>query len=277
MKDRALKAIILTSVVSILMTSAPNIYAEEEGKASLGDWAAYKASEEAEDTETAGETEDSPLLGAASDGEVTKLTSYGLPVLSITLSGTTLDTINSGSKTIKYEGNTVSITDESDPSYDLSVSGVEIKGHGNSTWQTDKKPYQIKFSKKTSLLGLPAAKKYILLANAFDPSGMRDAVASDLAQGMGLPACLYRFIDLYVDGRYIGNYMLSQKAEASVAGLTETDGLLMEIDNIHWNDTNPLVAEEPDPYFESALTKTHVSLKDSVSSDESTLCSDGQL
>lgn len=100
---------------------------------------------------------------------------------------------------------------------------------------------------------------------------MRDAVASDLAQGMGLPACLYRFIDLYVDGRYIGNYMLSQKAEASVAGLTETDGLLMEIDNIHWNDTNPLVAEEPDPYFESALTKTHVSLKDSVSSDESTL------
>ena len=36
MKGRSLKAILLTSVASILMTSVPDIFAEEERKALLG-------------------------------------------------------------------------------------------------------------------------------------------------------------------------------------------------------------------------------------------------
>ena len=77
------------------------------------------------------------------------LKSYGLPVMNIQLSGVTLDQINAGTKDIKYEGNSVSIAGSG---VDFIADNVTIKGHGNSSWKDKKKPYQIKFDSKESLL-----------------------------------------------------------------------------------------------------------------------------
>lgn len=44
----------------------------------------------------------------------------------------------------------------------------QIKGRGNSTWNYAKKPYNIKFDEKTSLMGMPKAKKWSMLASYID-------------------------------------------------------------------------------------------------------------
>ncbi len=99
--------------------------------------------------------------------------SNAFPIMRITLNGTDLDEIHANSKEIKYEGNDLELVvgDET-----LSFTDVQIKGRGNSTWDWDKRPYQIKFKNKVDLLGLGPRKKYILLANAYDDSMIRNAL-----------------------------------------------------------------------------------------------------
>ena len=91
----------------------------------------------------------------------------------------------------------------------------EIKGRGNSTWQKAKKPYQIKFDKKQDLLeNGEKSKKWILLANYVNASLIHNEISYNLAKEIGLdgsPDC--KSIDLYYDGEYRGNYLLSEKVE----------------------------------------------------------------
>ena len=90
----------------------------------------------------------------------------------------------------------------------------QIKGRGNSTWNYPKKPYNIKFDKKTSPLGMAKAKKWTLLANYFDYSLLHTANAYFYADGFGLPyTSEYRHIDLYINGNYMGNYFLCESVE----------------------------------------------------------------
>lgn len=135
------------------------------------------------------------LTGAFADRDRVTLTLEGgrtetvclrqssLPSLRLTLNGTTLDQIHQD-KDVKYPGNDLVLTDGDD----VLTGTVEIKGRGNSTWREyAKKPYQIKFSKKTSVLGMPAAKKWILLANASDDSMIRTRLVYDAAEQMDFP------------------------------------------------------------------------------------------
>ena len=91
----------------------------------------------------------------------------------------------------------------------------QIKGRGNSTWDYPKKPYQIKLAEKADLLeNGEAAKTWVLLANYYDESFLRNSMTYDLAAELGLaysPGC--RPVDLYYDGEYRGAYLLSEKTE----------------------------------------------------------------
>ena len=58
---------------------------------------------------------------------------------------------------------------------------TNMKGRGNSTWAAPKKPYAIKFDKKKSLMDLPEDKSWVLLANYYDATLLRN----DLAFFMG--------------------------------------------------------------------------------------------
>ena len=118
--------------------------------------------------------------------EVISLKQSDLPCMYITLNGTTLSEINAN-KEVKHTGNSVTITDTDDASNNLSKSNVEMKGRGNTSWyQYDKKGYQIKFDKKTSVLGMGKAKKWVLLANSSDCSMMKNKIALDVANQMNL-------------------------------------------------------------------------------------------
>jgi hypothetical protein len=179
----------------------------------------------------------------------------GLPVIDITLHGTTLKTIDSGSKDKKYEGNDFKMTNTDGTQ--VTASGLEVKGRGNSTWTLPKKPYQIKFSSKTDLLGMGKSKKWVLLANYMDKSYLRNDIALSTAEAMGFNGSKAgKPVELYVNGEYRGLYYLVHKVEIGKAtlNLKNNDAILMEIDNLHGADG--------DPEFYSDIEKTHFVMKE---------------
>ena len=98
---------------------------------------------------------------------------------------------------------------------DLSANtNSEIKGRGNATWSYLKKAYQIKLDSKTELLGMDKAKTWILLANYTDQSSLHNALGFMLGDVLDVPYNIdYRFVHLYVDGEYLGMYMLCEKVQ----------------------------------------------------------------
>ena len=211
------------------------------------------------------------LTGAFADRDRVTLTLEGgrtetvclrqssLPSLRLTLNGTTLDQIHQD-KNVKYPGNDLVLTDGDD----VLTGTVEIKGRGNSTWREyAKKPYQIKFSKKTSVLGMPAAKKWILLANASDDSMIRTRLVYDAAEQMDFPFVTeYQYVDLWIDGQYLGVYLLGEKAEIGKGRLNLQDpaGAMFELDNGF--------ATDEDHYFFEGRLNSYFALKEIVEEDD---------
>ena len=182
-----------------------------------------------------------------------------LPSLRLTLNGTTLEQVHRD-KNVKYPGNDLVLTDGDD----VLTGTVEFKGRGNSTWREyAKKPYQIKFSKKTSVLGMPAAKKWILLANASDDSMIRTRLVYDAAEQMGFPYVTeYQYVDLWIDGQYLGVYLLGEKAEIGKGRLNLQDpaGAMFELDNGF--------ATDEDHYFFEGRLNSYFALKEIVEEDD---------
>lgn len=100
-----------------------------------------------------------------------------------------------------------------------------VKGRGNSSWRSnEKRSYSIKLARKTSLLGMKQAKRWALISNNMDPTLLRNAIAYSAAQLTALPYKLdFRFVDLYINGIYRGNYILSEKIEIGDGRLELTD------------------------------------------------------
>ena len=61
-----------------------------------------------------------------------------------------------------------------------TTGGVRLRG--NTTRDYPKKPFAVKLKEKTSVLGMPAHKRWVLLANWLDHSMIRNTVAFDIAQ-----------------------------------------------------------------------------------------------
>lgn len=89
-----------------------------------------------------------------------------------------------------------------------------IKGRGNTSWEHDKKPYNIKLQEKADLFGMGAAKSWCLLANYRDTSYVRNAMVYDYARAMGMENVTgTQSFDLYVNGEYQGLYLMTEKVE----------------------------------------------------------------
>ena len=89
---------------------------------------------------------------------------------------------------------------------------LEIKGRGNSTWQMEKKPYNIKLDSKTNLFGMGKTKKWSLIANHGDPSLIRNALAYQAAENAGMPYTpQFTPVDVYINNDYMGAYILTTR------------------------------------------------------------------
>ncbi len=144
----------------------------------------------------------------------------------------------------------------------------QIKGRGNATWGLDKKGYQIKLGKKQSVLEMGKDKTWLLLANHGDRSLIRNKLAYDFAIDMGLEYSVEsEFVDVYFNGVYQGNYLLTEKVEVgkqrvNIYDLEEPDenpdtdrltgGYLIEYDRL---------AQSEDTWFAGKNTGRLISVK----------------
>ena len=92
----------------------------------------------------------------------------------------------------------------------LYNGATEIRGRGNSTWGQPKKPYRLKLDKKTDLLGMGKSKHWVLLANYLDESLQRNALAYNLSGSMGMEQMSTVFVDVVLNGDFVGNYQLCE-------------------------------------------------------------------
>lgn len=121
-------------------------------------------------------------------------------------------TVNGG-----YVGAKVSVVDHSGALNTLVIdNSAQIRIRGNTTAHFAKAPYNIKFSEKQNLFGMGDDRGWYLLANAFDKTLLRNAIALEFSKRAGVKYCAeYRFVDVYVNGQYRGNYLLTEKVEAN--------------------------------------------------------------
>ncbi len=182
---------------------------------------------------------------------------HDIPIINIDLKDTNIDYINNHSKENKYPNNKMIVVDDKNKT---KYKDITIKGRGNKTWTLDKKPYQISFEESTSILGLPKTKKLILLANAADSSLIKNDFSYSLAKSMNLNySFVGRFVDLYIDKEYMGNYYITPKVSLNkeIINTKDDKAILVELDNMYYK-------EEKD-VFTSTIFNDHLVLKDSNS------------
>lgn len=133
---------------------------------------------------------------------------------------------------------------------DLETSDMRIRGRGNSTWwlgQTwGKKPYQIKFENKTTLLGMPEDRRWVLLPELSDKTLIRNMIARDWGQLSRLEYTpQLRFAEVFLNDDPQGVYVLGQKVEETNNRVAIGDeGYLIEIDQLSRID-------DEDVYFQT--------------------------
>lgn len=149
--------------------------------------------------------------------------------------------IRTSVKSESYELARITVVDDrADKSVALKARDelTTIRGRGNSTWNSNKKPFRLKFPSKTKLLAKADgtnteadAKNWTLLANAADKSMIQNALTCELGRRVGLPYNpTYQFVDLVYNGEYVGTYQISDHNQVNKyrVNIDENTGWLLE-------------------------------------------------
>lgn len=188
--------------------------------------------------QTSGESEvdfSKPVVYTLSNGEETReftvsVTNSGLPIVVLTQSdGGSVEWAEAGINVRAKDADWVE-TDKmavykADGSVDMEEALCGIRLRGNSTQKFPKKPFAVKLVSKTSVLGMPKHKRWVLLANWMDRTMLRNAVALEVAHrvdaayvntegdytgGIGWSPC-GTSVEVVMDGRHVGNYFLCEQ------------------------------------------------------------------
>ncbi|MBN2764871.1 MAG: CotH kinase family protein [Paludibacteraceae bacterium] len=124
----------------------------------------------------------------------------------------------------------------------FSNHNIFVKGRGNTTWDNPKKPLTIKFNNNAEVLGMPPGDRWVLLANAFDPTMMRASVGFYLSANHSKLDYTPRmvFVDLYLNGEYQGVYEFGEhiKIDKDRVNVSK-DGFILEVD-AKWTEGDPV-------------------------------------
>ncbi len=177
--------------------------------------------------------------GAGSKSYTIHLVNFtGLPIISIY-------TDDRGAVTSKEDWKSAKITIDGLGRFDdLEETVVNIRGRGNTTWGWPKKPYALKFESKTSVLGMPKHKRWVLLANAMDKTMLRNRMAFRISEQTSLAwTPRNEYAELFLNGRHLGTYLVAEqiKVDKNRVNITEmspsdnegeaiTGGYLFELD-----------------------------------------------
>ena len=150
-----------------------------------------------------------------------------------------------------YKGMTLTL-DNCDTKYIKNEVTGKMKVRGNSTNQEKvaKRAFRLKFDSKQNLLGLNDEgkfKSWVLLADFFDQSMLRNAIAFNMGDSLfnysGYYSSDYQHVNLYMNGDYRGVYLLAEQQQANKNRIniyependTEVNaniGYLLEIDGL---------------------------------------------
>ena len=164
-------------------------------------------------------------LGGTTEARLTVMKSSGIRSVFVSADHDISYVNSSASHSVSDSGTvTVLSPDADDVIYDGALDA--IRGRGNTTWtNSEKKPYQMKLSKKADLLGTgEKTKTWLLIANAADPTLLRNTISLKLALYMGsegTPSC--EPCDLYYNGEYRGSYLLTEKVKVEKNGVNIDD------------------------------------------------------
>ncbi len=145
----------------------------------------------------------------------------------------------------------------------LDSTEVNIRGRGHFSWNFDKTPYKLKFDQKTSVMGMNAAKDWVLLANYVDRSLIQNYVALEMGKVMtNIPYHSTQYpVDVFVNGTYRGVYTFGEQLEVKKARIdleesyTEADtDYLLEIGG---NDEGDVLGRD----FFHSFTLKYVKIK----------------
>ncbi|MBQ5614458.1 MAG: CotH kinase family protein [Tidjanibacter sp.] len=136
---------------------------------------------------------------------------------------------------------------------DLSSTAIEIRGRGNSTWDYPKKPYAIKLGSKAEVAGMPAHKRWVLLAHWNDKVTLR----TELAFWLGREYADFDWkqggeqVELFLNGQHMGGYFLCEHIKVDKNRIP--DGYSIEID---------AKAAADEPVFFTDITNLPFNVKD---------------
>ncbi|MDL2208238.1 CotH kinase family protein [Parabacteroides sp. OttesenSCG-928-O15] len=131
-----------------------------------------------------------------------------------------------------YVPSMVQVIDPENPAFELEKSSG-VRGRGNTTWHNPKKPYRLKFDKKTSLFGYGAAKSWVLLANYQDPTFIMNTVAFEIARRFDLEYTNHAtHVELFLNGEYKGSYVLTEQVQVNEhrVNIDEENDFFIELD-----------------------------------------------
>ena len=182
------------------------------------------------------------LVSAAARAEETGFQPKDLPVVMLTIDGgqAEIDRLNSSSDhSYRCTGMMDILVPEGysgqpEGRYpQKNVTGLKmryIRGRGQGTWGMDKNPYKIKLEEKADLFGMGRSRTWVLLANYFDESLMRNWLVQWLGEQIGLEYTPQGvFVEVVMNGSYLGNYYLCEQVQLS--------GSRVAIDELRAEDT----------------------------------------
>ena len=162
--------------------------------------------------------------------DVASVAYTGIPTLYINTPGGV--EITSKEEWIKHAS--ISLAGADNESWDFENAETGIKGRGNSTWKKPKRPYALKLKEAREILGMPAHKRWVLLANYWDASFMRNVAAFYFSEFFELGWTVHgQFVDLVLNGKYNGLYWLGE-------------AIKVDKNRVDINDGNPEMADDED-------------------------------
>ena len=160
----------------------------------------------------------------------------------------------------EYDGHCYITGDPSLKDYKKCQYDGALKLHvrGNSTAYERKKPYKLKLDKKTDVFGLgngTKSKHWVLLANYNDDSQMRNKLFYDFSEKLGLVAMKSTWVDVVMNGEYIGIYQFCQQIRVA-----------KERVNVYsWDDAVESIAEkaqEANPALTNEVVNADMAISD---------------
>ncbi len=150
--------------------------------------------------------------GRVSSKSLIFMQSENLSALFINTESGVLDNIHAD-KTVKEAADLYLYDEDGKKEYGKGISYIRCRGN-TTFYEMEKKSYQIRFPREESLLGMEKAEKWVLLANSKDGSFLRNKIIYDFAgEYSDVEGMEGRYVDLYLNGQYEGNYYLCEKVE----------------------------------------------------------------